>query len=496
MVAALLIFFVGFRCINLLGLPLYLDEGLYIYWAWLFKTNSSFAYVSLSDGKTPLFMWLVAGVEPIFHNLLLAGRMVSVFFGAVTALSWFLILKKFTNVQTGLLFLVFFTLTPYSLLVERMAFVDSMLTGLGSLGLVLLVYATHKKALLLAVLSGVSLGLAYMTKTAATLFVIEQLMVGALLTVEQLLHKKLKTGLLMIICLAVVFVSYQQTANFMRVGGHRSWPMIAIKETQITYSAADIVKNITQVQDFSNYLKNAPLLGQYIVMYLGVLFILAVFGAVLIIQKDRKMIWLVVYTIGLYLGIFVFSKLLASRYFYPVVPPTVALASIGAYALWQTKHQFIKPLFATIVALLLLQDILMVLSPTHALYAYDDQGYFVITELSAPGIQQMVKIIANQKDQSIVGISGTWGVTEGTIALLQEQGIDAVPLKNWWEKDEEGAYQLKMPTLTESSKAHKYVYLAGNKEGLKVLQDLDRAHILLEIQRPLSDQKVYFIELK
>src|SRR5258708_16805526 len=74
------------RLHNLTLQPIFADEAIYIRWAQIMKAEPTLRFVSLSDGKTPLFMWMMTVMFKFIHDPLQAGRLLSVIFGVVTLL--------------------------------------------------------------------------------------------------------------------------------------------------------------------------------------------------------------------------------------------------------------------------------------------------------------------------------------------------------------------------------------------------------------------------
>ena len=82
LVLLLLIYFV-FRLINLLLIPIFADEAIYLYWSQLIMADyKRYLFYPLNDGKTPLFIWLLLPFLKFFADPLFAGRLLSVLFGA------------------------------------------------------------------------------------------------------------------------------------------------------------------------------------------------------------------------------------------------------------------------------------------------------------------------------------------------------------------------------------------------------------------------------
>src|SRR3990167_2345049 len=78
------------RFANLNSIPVFADESIYIRWAQIMKAESTMRFLPLSDGKQPLFMWLVIPFLKIFSDPLLAGRITSGLAGIGTLIGIFL----------------------------------------------------------------------------------------------------------------------------------------------------------------------------------------------------------------------------------------------------------------------------------------------------------------------------------------------------------------------------------------------------------------------
>lgn len=121
------------RLWNITGFPVFTDETIYTYWAWSILEGINGPFVSLADGKTPLYIWLLVPVIKLvpseFH--LVAGRLISVFAGAVAmygtvALSQVLTQTKKWAWVAGLVYL----LLPMTFVYDRLALLDTLLMAL------------------------------------------------------------------------------------------------------------------------------------------------------------------------------------------------------------------------------------------------------------------------------------------------------------------------------------------------------------------------------
>lgn len=517
-ITVLLIFsLLAVKGFNLLGLPLYLDEGLYIFWAKLFSESSGFAYVSLQDGKTPLFIWLLSYLNNNIHNYLLTGRLISVFAGVMTAICWWVIIEKILDRQKANVFLFLILIAPYTFLIERMALVDSLLVGLGSLSLLFLFLGyrdiSDRKAIwriiVWNILSGIALGLAFMTKTSAKVFLVAQVIIVIYWLVGYLKNRDYKKGVFLTMGIFIVVASYFEIMGYMRIGAHRFWGQIFIKESQLTFTTSEILGRVSMLYTSrvnSIYITHFYLILQYMIVYLGFIFIAFLFGLLEIFKRKKELLWVCLYFAVISGGILLSAKVMASRYFYITVPSVIAISTVGLYALWQ-KYKFRKLLIVGLV-IAALQSGLMVLNPLQAFFTHDDKSYFVTSDLSALGLFESINMIKGT--DNIVGISGIWGVVEGSQTLFLEQNIDTVNLNHWLSKSDKTMVgecekdQFEIDNLCwkddiggvkDSQRLNKYLFLTRGDENIDILSKLENITIVREFKRPGSTNRTYLLKL-
>lgn len=153
------------RLPNLTYQPIFADEAIYIRWAQIAKAEESLRFISLQDGKTPLFMWLMAPFLMIFDDPLFAGRLLSVISGLFTLLGAFLIGKRFFSQNIGLAGALLIAATPFMIFFDRMALVDSMLAAFTIWIIYWGLKLAHEKSWKAAIILGVLIGGAWLTKT-------------------------------------------------------------------------------------------------------------------------------------------------------------------------------------------------------------------------------------------------------------------------------------------------------------------------------------------
>src|SRR3990167_6425859 len=93
--AILLISYLASRLTFLTKIPIFTDEAIYIRWGQIALQDPVHRFISLEDGKQPLFIWLMLPALKWIADPLVAGRLVSVAAGfislaATVAIGWVL----------------------------------------------------------------------------------------------------------------------------------------------------------------------------------------------------------------------------------------------------------------------------------------------------------------------------------------------------------------------------------------------------------------------
>lgn len=500
--------------------PLYLDEGIYISWADLIHQSKSFAYLSLQDGKTPLFFWIMSVFGPFINNFLLSGRLVSIFAGLVTVGCWMIIFSKYFNFKKAVIYLFLFLIAPYGFLIERMALSDSLLMSFFSLSLMFLILSkkifdgndkkNKFKFVLFMVFSGIFMGCSYATKTTTRLFFITYLIIAGFWILGYLKNKKIKNIILMIFGLMVFVFLYREVISCFRVGGHVFWSSIAEKEKLMIYSPQEIIKRLTNnplsVFNYSN------LVFQYWGAYLSGLMIFVVIGTYKLIslKENRKFLWLLFYWVFVTAAVCLSGKVMASRYIYITYPIMLAIAVFGVDFLLSLKNQKIKIVVYLLMVLVLGQSCLFVFKPERAFYSEDDQSYFVSSGLTALGLSDVIKYFDNKdKSKVLIGVCGTWGIPEGSSIILKEAGLkseiinvnnilSSKPLERgkcdkWWIKNGNTCWRLDFGIGDESGTV-RYLFVAGDDKAVEKLLNVG-AKKIYQFDRYKGMTKNYFLEV-
>ncbi len=124
---SLVILYLFSRFYSILSLPIFTDEAIYIRWAQIAKQDANWRFISLTDGKQPMFIWLMMISLRFIQDPLLAGRIVSVGAGLLTLIGmYFLGREIFKSSKIGLISSALYVVFPMSLVYDRMALYDSL----------------------------------------------------------------------------------------------------------------------------------------------------------------------------------------------------------------------------------------------------------------------------------------------------------------------------------------------------------------------------------
>lgn len=152
------------RLPNLTLQPIFADEAIYVRWAQVMKAEPTLRFLPMSDGKTPLFMWIMIPFFKIFSDPLFAGRFLSILSGFLTLLGVLFLGWKFFSKKAGIWAAFLISITPFMVFFDRMALVDSMLAAFSIWSLNLALLLIKYQRIDLAMVLGYILGGGFLVK--------------------------------------------------------------------------------------------------------------------------------------------------------------------------------------------------------------------------------------------------------------------------------------------------------------------------------------------
>ncbi len=158
------------RLWNIGVLPIFTDEAIYVRWAQIGGMDASWRFISLTDGKQPLYTWFTMIAMRFIKDPLLAGRSVSVAAGLFTMIGMYLVgytvsrSKRIGIIASGL-----YLLSPFALFYDRLALYDSLVATCSVWNLYLALLLVRTVRLDVALILGLGLGIGMLNKTSGFL---------------------------------------------------------------------------------------------------------------------------------------------------------------------------------------------------------------------------------------------------------------------------------------------------------------------------------------
>lgn len=456
------------RLINLTILPVFADEAIYIRWSQVMVNEPTLRFLPLSDGKQPLFMWILMFLVNRFSDPLFIGRLVSVTAGAGTMIGIFVLSYiLFRNRVASLVAAFIYSLSPFTFFFDRMALVDSMLTMFGIWTSVFAVLTAKTLRLDWAMITGFFLGCALLTKSPALFFVI--LLPATLI----LAKKKINLVLLFIPTLLIAFGMY----NILRLGPN--FHLLNSRTSDYIFPISHIWQNPKDpfIFYFDRSFEWIWAMGPW------PLLLLAVFGLLTMVKKHPKeTILLTTYFLLPILVQSEFAKVFTARYILFTLPYIFIIAStifaLPRRSLWAKAGWITLILFAVFS---LKFDYLLLTNPEKANLPRSEKSGYLEEWTAGTGIREISDYLKNQallanSQKLVVGTEGYFGtLPDGLqIYLTDKPEITVIGV---------GIDIRELPkSLIESKAAGNKTYLVVNKSRLKA--DPDKLGLKLITEYP------------
>lgn len=169
----LIVAFFFSRLTNLTKLPIFTDEAIYVRWSQIGAQDANWRFISLTDGKQPMFTWItMILLRLVPHDPLFAGRLTSVLAGFASMVGlWLLSYELFRKRTVSFAMLMLYIISPFTLWYDRMAIYDSMVSMFSIWSLYLSILLVRHVRLDDALILGMVLGTGMLNKSSGFLSV-------------------------------------------------------------------------------------------------------------------------------------------------------------------------------------------------------------------------------------------------------------------------------------------------------------------------------------
>ncbi len=404
---------------NLVILPVFADESIYIRWAQLIMDDwKRYLFFPLNDGKTPLFIWLLIPFQNIFRDQLFAARFVSVIVGFIQLL----VLKELTKLLGGRqkaqwLAMVMATILPFWDLYHRMALMDSMLALFLTLVLWGILKLQQKFSLQWIIITGFFFGLAIWTKLPAIFFLPSSFVWPFLKNRKPSSHH----------FLALVGSACIGLALFAALRISPSFGQLFHRGADFTYPIPDVLFHGKWQETFINI----PTYFTFFLAYLTPGVLLLCFAG-LFSNRYRRPVGCLLLTAVIFAAPFVvFGKVVYPRYFLPTIPfftLAAVLALQGITERWFSTTKSPQPILqkaaiGVLLALFAANTVIMSLffmsaaltNPDQLPLVASDRSQYLEEWSSGHGILQTVLYIQQQAKTHTIAVA-----TEGRFGTLPD----------------------------------------------------------------------------
>ncbi|OGG24432.1 hypothetical protein A3A79_04585 [Candidatus Gottesmanbacteria bacterium RIFCSPLOWO2_01_FULL_43_11b] len=401
-IGILLGFYAFTRLLNLTFLPIFTDEAIYIRWSQIGANDASWRFISLTDGKQPLFTWVImALLRFVPGDPLLAGRLASVATGAVSLVGmWFLAWELFKNKRVAWISSILYLVSPFALVYDRMALYDSMVATFFIWNLYIAIRLVREVRLDLALIFGMTLGAGMLNKTSG--FISVYLLPATFLLAKKKIGKWVLLVILSLV-LSQVFYSVLRLSPFFH--------MIAQKDAVFVYPLSEWIKH-----PFDFLQGNLSGLFDWLRGYLTLPIFIASFAPIVAFwNKPKEKLLLYICWFAPFVGLALLGRVLFPRFIFFMTMPLLVLAAVSIdWILARVNVNLWKyAVLATLFFPSLWTDYFIITNPLHAPIPYADKGQYIDNWPAGWGVREVTAFLTTESQKGPVAL-----YTEGTFGLL------------------------------------------------------------------------------
>jgi len=467
MIWILIVLFFVSRLLNLSLLPIFADEAIYIRWAQLI--NQGRIFIPLSDGKTPLFMWLLAPLLKFGADPLLTGRLLSVASGLATLIGVYFLTKTLFNKKIAVLAAGLVIFQPFLLFYDRISLTDSLLTALVVWAFYFTYVLFSRPSLKLGAILGLLAGLVLLTKPSGLLF----LLMNILFVPVKKIKKLVKPGLLAAVIAAGLY-------NLLRLSS--AFHLISSRSQDYLRSNQEILHEFIRY-----FLPTFNVFFSWLISYLSWPAILLIILSLLLGIKKKKSIIVILFAWALVPLLVQVSigKIIYPRYLLPIVPFLLIILSWGLTKInkfgWLLAILFIFYWFKF--------DWFLLTNPNLAPLDPWEKDQYLQQWSSGYGLKEIKDYLMAfpQDKQILVATEGSFGTLPNGLQIFFNQS-DHIEILGVGFPD-----KTVSPAMEQALLSGKSVYLVVNAHRYN-LSASDRLTLISEYVRP-GEEKLVFYEV-
>lgn len=450
------------RLINLLIIPIFTDEAIYSYWAQVALNDPQNRFISLEDGKQPLFIWLAAIFQGLIKDPLVATRLVSVLAGLGSIVGIYLLSRELFSEKIAKLSSILYLILPFTLLYDRLGIFDSLLTMFVIFSAYFSIRLVKNPSLENSLLTGIAIGLAVITKSSGFIFLYLLPVPLVLFNIKQ--KNKWITLLKWFLFAALSAFISQVIYNSLRLSN--LFYLIERKNSEFIRSFPEVVE-----KPFALFFSNSDSIISWLISYLGFpLFALLLLGIIFGgIRKNKPVLLLTAYSVAPFLAEGLFNKVLYPRFILFYFPFIIIIIAYAAFTLLESVSKSYRKVVAAILIASLLFPLFtsfkLLTDPKNAPIANSDAGQYLNDWPAGYGVKEVVNFIEqDSKNQEVyVGTEGTFGLLPYAFQIYFF-GNKNVTIQGFWPVDNE-----KLPQQVLDAAKQKETYFVFNENQKEIV---------------------------
>ena len=396
------------RLYNILELPIFTDEAIYVRWAQIAKNDAFWRFISLTDGKQPLFVWVAMILMKVVEDPLLAGRLVSVLAGFVSMIGLFFLGRElFKNKWIGLVSSFFYCLYPMALVYDRMALYESLVGVFSVWSLFLIILLVRKARLDAALLLGMVAGGGVLTKTSG--FLSLYLLPFSLILFDWQKKERLKRFLKWLGLLVIATIAAYGYYSILRLSPY--FHIIDEKNAIFVYPLKEWI-----IHPFDFFVNNLKTFWDWLITYVTWPIFLLVVGSFFIARTFvKEKLLLFIWFLIPFVALAIFGKTLYPRFIFFMTLSLIPLTSLSLVRL----HKVLKNIWLFIALCLLIfifalrADYFILNDFAHAPIPTSDLNQYSNDWPAGGGVKEAINFFKEESKGKKIYIA-----TEGTFGLM------------------------------------------------------------------------------
>jgi len=457
---AIVTLFLITRLINLKIIPIFTDEAIYTFWAQVALHDPENRFISLVDGKQPLFIWIAAVFQNFISDPLIATRSVSILAGFGSVIGIYILASELLSTKIARLSSFLYIILPLTLLYDRLALFDSLLTMFGIYAILLTVKMARAPKLDFAIINGAIIGAALITKSSGFFFLYLLPVSVLLVPVKSIgINKKFIKFISLSLLTAIISLFIY---NLLRLSPF--FYIIGQKNLSFIRTFQEVLAS-----PFEYFISNINALTGWIINYLShPLTVFLILGILLAVKsKNLKIIYLSILSFAPFSAEVIFNKVLYPRFILFYFPFLIIIIAYSFFELNKFFNKYSKAVSVIFLISLIIPAITsynLLFNPTSANIPKNDSDQLLNEWPAGYGVDEIVNYLKQQSEneQIYIGTEGTFGLYPYALNVYFF-GNSNVKILDFWPVNQD---ELPVQILIASEKNKTFFIFNANQKNI------------------------------